>query len=1674
MKTLMVTCLLVLVSTFSFSQTYSSIFSSQQPVAITKNDGQALELGLKFRSSSSGFIAGIRFYKTSGNTGTHTGELYDNAGNRLGSAVFTNESATGWQTVLFNSPVAIAANTTYVAAYHSAGGYFTGDDSYFDNPLTNGPLTALQDGMDGSNGLYGYGASPAFPAQQYLAANYWVDVLFSAGQVTVNQPPIVNAGIDKSIAVSASPLVLSGTASDPDGTIASLAWTKTSGPNTPILSGNTTATLAISGMIAGTYIYRLTATDNKGATAYDEVQVTVNAAATTLTANAGSNQAITVPASSVTLNGSGSTGSINSYSWTRVSGPNRPSITSSKLAITTVTGLIQGTYVFKLSVNGGASTSQVTVTVSAATATVTANAGSSQSVTLPASSVTLSGSGSTGTISNYTWTGVSGPNTPFISTPTAASTTVTGLVQGTYVFQLSVNGGASTSQVTIAVVPGTTTATTTIFTTQTPGSAVSNDGQAIELGVKFRSTAAGYITGIRFYKVTGNTGTHTGELYSSSGVRLAQAVFTAETSSGWQQVLFSAPVAIAANTTYIGAYYSSAGNFSSTLNYFTTAVTNSPLSGLADGTDGVNGVYAYSATPAFPNTSYMKSNYWVDAIFSSGTSQVPANQVPVVNAGADKNITLPTSSIVLSGTATDANGTIASLAWTETSGPNTPTLTGAATATAAITGLIAGTYVYRLTATDNNGATAFDEVQVTVNSAVVLLSPGTLSAGADQTLSAGTTSTTLTGNVSTAATTAGAVASDTVNLIVIQGESNAAGNADNSLALASELLSRSTVKIYNHVTNKFEDLHVGVNNEQDTYIDATHHGLELGLANQVDSGHFANPAYLVKIGVSGSYISQWLPGDSRDLWGGWMPFVDNAVNALKAAGIKYRIIVWQSIGLNDRFGQATNVDSFQARMQRYRTAFRNRYNTPNIHFFSTNFNNPPTSTFDWVYVWPKMALADPLFHEISVYGTTYISGDISHWDHDGFKLIAKRMVDATNQVFASSVSGIGGSAVGTDKLKWNKVAGPAAIIVSPTSNSTVVNGLIAGTYTFELIDTTSSGIVYKDSVNVTVQSASGSGGGTGTATGTTTSFTTLTTDFMRPGAGAENWGQRSWDNSTSPQIPSGNSSALNYYDRFNWIDIESSTTQGSYNWSIFDAKVNNAIDNGAMFSFGIMTMCTACGLTGYGYPTYLHNLMQAEGANSQDWQNSTGDWVINWNSPNFLARFEALLNAIAAHINSTSRNGKNYKDAIYYVDIRGFGDFGEWHTYPWTSQQPAGRQATSVSLKRIIDAHITAFPNYPLMIPMGAFEQGSPSQVPGDVGIYALTTTNNWGQIGWRRDNWGDDGYDNYLRDNGYSYNGQAYAPLIMNKYKYGIVGGEPANDLNGVSRNPPGDGTPFGDLVREIQLYHAASFGNGNYPISASNTSLQTNIGAASKAAGYRVLVDSLKMNNTINPGTVSGVTLYWKNSGTAPVYEDWNIEYQLRDGTNAIKYSQVSAFSLKLFYNASGSSAYTDSLSVPAGLTAGTYSLVLMIKDPKGYKAPLPLAITGRAADGSYLLRTVTISAAAAGQRIADSAAVTTQFTDRAAVATGNLSNTLSQNYPNPVSGSQSTIINYSIAAGGKVELALYDVLGIQVKVLVNETKQAGTYMYTLDTKGLRKGTYFYKIRSGNYSSAKTLLVQ
>jgi hypothetical protein len=157
-----------------------TIFGSAAPALASANDSGAVELGVKFRASANGFITGLRFYKGAQNTGTHIGHLWTATGTLLGSVTFAGETATGWQQASFPSPIAVTANTVYVASYYAPrGGYaFTGGFFAGTAGVTRGPLNAPGTGTS-PNGVFRYGPS-GFPNQTYNAANYWVDVVFAA------------------------------------------------------------------------------------------------------------------------------------------------------------------------------------------------------------------------------------------------------------------------------------------------------------------------------------------------------------------------------------------------------------------------------------------------------------------------------------------------------------------------------------------------------------------------------------------------------------------------------------------------------------------------------------------------------------------------------------------------------------------------------------------------------------------------------------------------------------------------------------------------------------------------------------------------------------------------------------------------------------------------------------------------------------------------------------------------------------------------------------------------------------------------------------------------------------------------------------------------------------------------------------------------------------------------------------------------------------------------------------------------------------------------------------------------------------------------------------------------------------------------------------------------------
>jgi Domain of unknown function (DUF4082)/Viral BACON domain len=331
--------------------TVASAFpSTAVPLTADSGPDNAVELGVKFKTDVAGTVTGIRFYKGIGNTGTHVGNLWSSTGQLLASATFSSETASGWQQVNFSTPVSIAANTVYVASYHTNTGHYSDDQNYFaTRGVDSPPVHLLQNGVSGVNGVFSYGSASRFPAKGWHSSNYWVDVAFRSGTAP-----------------------------------------------TPLQTSNFTI-----------------------------------------------------------------------------------------------------------------------------------------------------------------WPGNAVPLTPD-----------------------------------------------------------SGPDSAVELGVKFTTDVAGTITGIRFYKGIGNTGTHVGNLWSSTGQLLASATFSSETASGWQQVNFSTPVSIAANTVYVASYHTNTGHYSDDQNYFaTTGMDNAPLHALANGVSGSDGVFSYGSGSSFPTQGWNSSNYWVDVVF---------------------------------------------------------------------------------------------------------------------------------------------------------------------------------------------------------------------------------------------------------------------------------------------------------------------------------------------------------------------------------------------------------------------------------------------------------------------------------------------------------------------------------------------------------------------------------------------------------------------------------------------------------------------------------------------------------------------------------------------------------------------------------------------------------------------------------------------------------------------------------------------------------------------------------------------------------------------------------------------------------------------------------------------------------------------------------------------------
>src|SRR5690606_30541069 len=145
---------------------------------------------------------------------------------------------------------------------------------------------------------------------------------------------------DHTLTLPANTVRLTGTARDDDGEVTSYRWTKVNGGNAT-LSGAETPNVMVSDLTAGTYVFRLTARDNDGASASDDVVVRVNEADNKPpVADAGADQTIQLPQDRTQLQGRGhdDDGNVVRYRWTQTGG-SAAQLAGQESPLLTVSGL---------------------------------------------------------------------------------------------------------------------------------------------------------------------------------------------------------------------------------------------------------------------------------------------------------------------------------------------------------------------------------------------------------------------------------------------------------------------------------------------------------------------------------------------------------------------------------------------------------------------------------------------------------------------------------------------------------------------------------------------------------------------------------------------------------------------------------------------------------------------------------------------------------------------------------------------------------------------------------------------------------------------------------------------------------------------------------------------------------------------------------------------------------------------------------------------------------------------------------------------------------------------------------------------------------------------------------------------------------------------------------------
>ncbi|RZI59466.1 MAG: hypothetical protein EOP14_04215, partial [Pseudomonas sp.] len=549
-----------------------------------------------------------------------------------------------------------------------------------------------------------------------------------AGNSTSDELTLTKDTTTASISVG-SDIITSSTASvvptvTANSGVVSYAWSMVSGPGSVTFGSPSAKDTTIAVDTDGVYVLRLTVVDNLANVLTDDLTLTKDSVAPSVTmgANRYTNTSVSLSPAATDTGGSG----IASYAWSQISGSGTATFSSPSTKNTSVTLSSDGAYTLRLTVidNAGNTTSgNIVVTKDTSLPSISAGADAISSSTIISTATASSASG----IASYSWTMLVGPGVITFGTANALNTSIAASMDGTYSIRLTVMDNAGNSQSDDMVF---------VKDTGNPSVNVGVD-QTSNAGIAIAPTVSDSVSGVASYSWTQESGPgtitfgsaltkNTTAVASTDGAYTLRLTVTdnAGNSSSDDLIYYKSTAAPIVN---VGADRVSNTSIAITA----TATASSGIASYAWTKISGAGAVTFGSQTALNTTasassddSYVLRLTVIDNAGNVGYDELTFDRdtvAPVVSVGGNR---LSNSTISLTPSASDAFSGIASYAWSQTSGSPVITFGSPAAKDTSVTTSVDGSAVIRLTVTDRAGNSSHDELTFTRSTSVPVVNVG--------------------------------------------------------------------------------------------------------------------------------------------------------------------------------------------------------------------------------------------------------------------------------------------------------------------------------------------------------------------------------------------------------------------------------------------------------------------------------------------------------------------------------------------------------------------------------------------------------------------------------------------------------------------------------------------------------------------------------------------------------------------------------------------------------------------------------------------------------------------------------------------------------------------------------------------------------------------------------------